>query len=410
MEIGDRPAAGPTNKSERRLTLRLAAGSAALLALVLMAGCGGLFASPAPTVTPSPSPAPRLYPVPQITGPQYGIQAFLWWNVDNKTGWRDADLVQGLGFGWIKEQFSWSAISGSRGGYDWFRPDWVVKLAQQRGLKLLVRLDKAPFWALADAGDASKYTDTPPKDPALMGEFCGALASRYAGRIAAYEVWNEPNLTREWGGPPPNPAEYVVLLKACYTAIKAADPKAIVISAGLAPTDQDDPAVSMPDVAFYQGLYAAGGASYFDMLGVHAPGFGNPPERSPADCQADTFWQSRVWCFRHVEDIRALMVAAGDSDKQIAATEMGWTTDPVHNDYSWYAVSEAQQADYLVRAFQYARANWQPWIGLMSMVYIADPHWTPADEQYWWAITRPTKPGDPPVLLPAYDALKKMPK
>jgi polysaccharide biosynthesis protein PslG len=356
------------------------------------------------------SAAPTATPVPRLDGPQYGIQTFLWWNVDNKTAARDADLVQGLGFGWLKEQFSWSAISGSRGGYDWFRTDWIVKLAAERNLKLLVRLDKAPFWALSEAGDAGKYSDTPPTDPALMGEFCGALAQRYAGRIAAYEVWNEPNLTREWGGKPPNPAEYVALLKACYTAIKAADPEAIVISAGMAPTDEDDPTISMPDAAYYQGLYAAGGAAYFDMLGVHAPGYGNPPERSPANCQADAFWQSRVWCFRHVEDIRALMVAAGVGAKQIAVTEMGWTTDPIHNDYSWYAVSEAMQADYLVRAFQYAKANWQPWIGLMSMVYIADPHWTQDDEQYWWAITRPTVPGDPAVLLPAYAALQKMTK
>jgi hypothetical protein len=363
--------------------------------LLLLAVAGGCLSSPAPA---------------HLNGPQYGIQTFLWWNVDNKTAWRDADLVQGLGFGWLKEQFSWSAISGSRGGYDWFRTDWIVKLAAERKLKLLVRLDKAPFWALAEAGDAGKYTDTPPKDPALMGEFCGALAGHYAGRIAAYEVWNEPNLAREWGGQPPDPAGYVALLKACYTAIKAADPKAIVLSAGMAPTITDDSSVSMPDDQYYQGLYAAGGAAYFDMLGVHAPGYGNPPERAPADCQADAFWQSAVWCFRHVEEIRAIMVAAKDGAKQIAVTEMGWTTDPVHNDYKWYAVSEAMQADYLVRAFQYAKANWQPWIGLMSMVYIADPHWTPDDEQYWWAITRPTAAGEPPTLLPAYAALKKMPK
>ena len=157
-------------------------------------------------------------------------------------------------------------------------------------------------------------------------------------------------------------------------------------------------------------MYAAGGAAYFDMLGVHAPGFGNPPERSPADTLADPFWQSRVWTFRHVEDIRALMVAAGDADKQIAVTEMGWTTDPIHPIYSWYAVDQQTQADYLVRAFQYAKAHWQPWIGLLSMVYIANPQWTQNDEQYWWAITRPTAPGDPADLLPAYTALQKMAK
>ena len=39
-------------------------------------------------------------------------------------------------------------------------------------------------------------------------------------------------------------------------------------------------------------------------------------------------------------------------------------------------MDEQTRADYLVRAFQYGQAHWQPWIGLMSMVYIADPEWT----------------------------------
>jgi hypothetical protein len=117
-----------------------------------------------------------------------------------------------------------------------------------------------------------------------------------------------------------------------------------------------------------------------------------------------------VYTFRYPEDIRALMLANGDGDKQIAITEMGWTSDQVNPNYAWYAVTEQQKADYLVRAYQYAKAHWSPWIGLMSAIYIADPGWTEKDEQYWWAITRPTKPGDPADVLPAYEALKKMSK
>jgi hypothetical protein len=90
---------------------------------------------------------------------------------------------------------------------------------------------------------------------------------------------------------------------------------------------------------------------------------------------------------------------------------MGWTSDPRSDSpYHWYAVTEQQKAEYLVRAFQYAKTNWKPWIGLISAVYIADPAWTESDEQYWWAITRPTLPGDPPHLLPAYEALRLMSK
>jgi hypothetical protein len=58
-------------------------------------------------------------------------------------------------------------------------------------------------------------------------------------------------------------------------------------------------------------------------------------------------------------------------------------------DYAWYAVSEAEQARYMVEAYQYAADHWRPWVGLMSAIYIADPAWTENDEEYWWGITLP---------------------
>jgi hypothetical protein len=102
------------------------------------------------------------------------------------------------------------------------------------------------------------------------------------------------------------------------------------------------------------------------------------------------------------------MLANGDEAKQIAIMEMGWTTDPIHPDYAWFAVSEAEQAQYLVEAYQWAREHWQPWVGIMTTIYLADPQWTPATEQYWWAITYPDYPDT--RVRPAYEALKAMEK
>jgi len=78
----------------------------------------------------------------------------------------------------------------------------------------------------------------------------------------------------------------------------------------------------------------------------------------------------------------------------------------LHPSYSLFGVDEAQQAEYLVGAYTYAREHWQPWIGLMVTVYIADPNWTPEDhEQWWWSIVLPD--GTPRL---AYYALQEMPK
>ncbi len=380
------------------LRLRIAVS---VLSIALLAAC-------APVTPPaSPTPLARLYPLPHLNSPEYGVQVFLWWHITYPRGGRDAELVRNLGFGWLKQQFAWRDISNVRGDYYWGRTDAVVDEAERLGLKLLIRLDRQPKWAQADP--TLKLDNAPPANLQDFADYCSAVATRYQGRIAAYEVWNEPNLAREWGDQPPDPAAYVELLKVCYLAIKTADPQAIVVSAGLAPTGNDDE-TAMRDDKFFQGMYEAGAAPYFDVLGVHAAGFMNPPERSPDDTEADPALQVRWITFRHVEDIRALMLANGDGDKQIAITEMGWTSDPSNPVYAWYAVTEEQKADYLVRAYQYAKANWSPWIGLMSTIYIADPDWTEAREEFWWAITRPSKPDQPSILLPAYEALKAMKK
>ncbi|MBP6016030.1 MAG: hypothetical protein KA586_04860 [Candidatus Promineofilum sp.] len=339
--------------------------------------------------------------VMSFPSPDYGVHAFLWWKPD--TALRDLGLINDMGFTWVKQKFPWREIEGiEKGQFDWYRTDYIVDQVEQAGLKLLVRLDRQPFWS--EPLDNQWQDNGPPGDPADFGDFCGAVAGRYRGRIGAYQVWNEPNLDREWGLRPPDPAGYTELLKACYTAIKAADPEAVVISAGLAPTGTDS-TEAMPDQKFLQGMYDAGAAGYFDVLGVNAPGYKAPPELSPAEAEAEAYGGGRWFAFRHVEDSRALMVANGDGRKQVAILEMGWTLDEVNPTYAWHRVDEATQADYLVRAYQYAAKNWQPWMGLMVTIYIADWEWTPDDEQWWWSIVLPD--GTP---RPAYEALKEMEK
>ena len=76
------------------------------------------------------------------------------------------------------------------------------------------------------------------------------------------------------------------------------------------------------------------------------------------------------------------MVANGDVDKQIWLMEFGWTTEKRNPDYSWYATDEKTQGDLIVSAFKFARSNWSPWIGVMTLWTIADPWWDPAKEQH----------------------------
>ncbi len=382
-----------------------------LLALGLVAlGCLGLAGcqvAALPEPTPTPRPTPQLMgeePVNQLfPSPDYGIHTFMWWKPDRIA--HDLDLVNGMGFTWAKQKFSWREIEGlEKGAYDWYRPDRIVDEAEKAGVNLLVRLDRQPFWS--EPRDNIFKDNQPPANYQDFGDFCGAVAERYAGRIGAYQVWNEPNLSREWGEKPPDPVQYTQLLRVCYQAIKAADPDAIVISAGLAPTGTHD-ATAVPDALFLQGMYDAGADAYFDVLGLNAPGFKAPPEMSPDETEANPEYGGGRWAaFRHVEDMRDIMVRNGDGTKQVAILEMGWTLDEVNPGYQWFAVDEATQADYLVRAYQYAQEHWRPWIGLMTTIYIADYNWTPEEhEQWWWAIVLPD--GSPREAYRALTAMEK---
>ena len=366
-----------------------------LMLLISLTACAPVYSVRAPT--------PTSWPRTRLASPEYGIQAFLYWNYEAAD--RDLKLIQDMGFTWVKTNIAWREVEGiEKGAYDWARTDRMVKAVWRAKLNLIARVDFQPFWTQAPGADLKEHA--PPEDMQNYGDFCHALAGHYKGKIRAYQVWNEPNLTFEWGDRPPDPARYVEMLKACYIGVKTADPDALVISAGMAPTGSGLPQ-AIPDDQYIEKMYQAGAAPYFDLLGVHASGYKELPETSP-DEAAKKYNGNRFFCFRHVEDIRKIMERYGDADKQIALLEFGWTTDQVHPDYSWYAVAPEQQADYLVRAYQYAKAHWSPWIGPMVALSIASPFDTEDKEQYWWAITYPDFPDT--RVRPAYDALRAMPK
>ena len=355
---------------------------------------------------PAASPSGVVGGPRQIPTADPAVHLFLWGNSGTTT--RDLQLAKNGGFHWVKQRFEWRNIEGkNKGNFEWNEPDRIVDAIQQSGLKIVARVDNQPKWA---SSTVQWPGSGPPDNPRDWTDFLTAVATRYKGRIAAYEIWNEPNLDREWGDKQPDAAAYTAMLKASYQAIKAADPQALVISAGMSPTSTDN-AQAIPDLKFIQQMYAAGAQGSFDVMGIHAQ-----PWKAEACADPGQVAQSaeltngdpsspelrRVYAFRHAEDIRDLMVQQGDGNKQLAVLEMGATTDiRSGSPYAWFAVDRDQQGQQLVAAFQCARQLWQPWMGFMTVIYIPDPGWTQQQEQYWWGITNPD--GSP---RPAYTSLK----
>ena len=295
-----------------------------------------------------------------MQSPDYGMQAFLWWRPE--VAQRDLELIRDAGFGWVKQGFAWREIEGTgKGQFDWDCDRSLVDQVESVGrLHLIARLDSEPAWASGTSyPNENKIFMSPPRNLQDFADYCEAVASRYKGRIAAYQVWNEPNLRREWGGQAPDPAGYTQLLKACHDAIKKVDPDAIVISAGMAPTTRRDD-VAMPDTEFLKRMYEAGAQPYFDALGAHGAGYKAPPETDPAEIATNPEYYNRgdpncpgdpcrIYGFRHVEDLHQIMVDHGDTEKQVVVLEFGWTIDPrPDSPYAWHAVTEEEQADYFV--------------------------------------------------------------
>lgn len=324
---------------------------------------------------------------PPFTPLTYGIQAFLWW--DDGSAGLHMDWIQRMVFSHVKQTFAWEDIQPEREVWSIDRADALLVELERRNLKLVVRLTDTPPWAMTGSVPvtmpAEAVVDTPPDSLDDWAQYCRVIAERYRGRVAAYQIWNEPNLSREWGGQVPDAAGYVALLRSCSEAIRAVDPGAILISAGLAPTgDYSD--IAIPDDVYLQQMYDAGFQQYVDVVGVHAPGY-SAPEVDPADAPGG----NRFFTFRRVEDMRRIMIANGDAPRQMAILETGWTLDPrPDSNMAWFAVpDEAAQARNLVAAYEYAAQHWRPWVGLMSMIYIANPAWTEANEEYWWSISTP---------------------
>lgn len=230
------------------------------------------------------------------------------------------DALQSMGVQNVRVQIPWAAIqTWDPTSYDWTAADYMVHAAAERNMGILGVLNATPFWA------GSPYLSGRP-DPQVYATFASAVASRYAGEISAYEIWNEPNASTSLS--PLDPAGYTQLLKAAYPAIKAADPSATVIG-GVVGAVLSVAGLTMSPQDFIAGMYAAGARGSFDALSFHPYEYylpfsaGAPVSESPLN---------------QLAAIRQLMVANGDAALKIWATEYGQPTS---------VVSELQQAAYI---------------------------------------------------------------
>lgn len=308
-------------------------------------------------------------------------------------------MVGDLGVRWVRQPVQWFALEPAPGQYDFGGLDLLLNDLKVQGVNVLLTVSGSPTWATV-AGDNGG-----PRDPADFARFMSALATKFAGRVGAYEIWNEPNLALEWG-PRVDPSAYVELLKAAAPAVRAADPHAIIVAAALGPTGYNDPKIGIDDVRYLEQLeaYQNGEYRYFaDVQGSHPYGYRSAPDLLwPEKPNTGEYTTHPSFYFRRIEQQRLAMIRAGDGGRAMWVTEFGWGSGkfPEFSD-----VSEDTRAQWIVQAVQQTRARY-PWVGVMFVWNLNWSVFSPPDTSwgYFSLINADYSP------RPAYNAVKYLPK
>ncbi|SHL21844.1 Endo-1,4-beta-xylanase, GH35 family [Pseudonocardia thermophila] len=282
-------------------------------------------------------------------------------------GMSDADLRRALddavdlGMSTVRMDLGWNDVQpDGPGSFTWEATDRVVDAARRRGLALIMVVAYAPRWAQAPG---CPYVTCPPADPTAIGPFAREAAQRYADRVLAWEIWNEPNVAGFWG-PQVDPAAYTELLRTASHAIRTVDPDATVVLGGLASVQDTATSVSAP--AFLDEVAAAGGLTAVTGIGFHPYTFPLLPRQSAA---ADGSWAE-------IDDLRAVLSRHGFPGLPVWLTEYGAPTGGAGRAYGGRGpvppgtthVTEEQQARIAADAVDLVRAD----PGIVAMAWYSD--------------------------------------
>ncbi|MEI8103566.1 MAG: CARDB domain-containing protein [Candidatus Moraniibacteriota bacterium] len=248
------------------------------------------------------------------------------------------DAMQAMGAKWVRFDLPWADVmSGGSNSYNWAAFDTEIANIISRGMEPLPIIDFTPAWARPSNCTGSDKCG--PANASDYGHFAGVVAARYP-QIHVFEIWNEENISTFWQ-PQPNFVAYTAILKAGYTAIKAANPAAQVITGGTAPAISNGTDIGPAD--FLTGIYNNGGGGYFDGVSVHPYCYGNAA--CPNFSANWSGWNTQML------DVRNVMVAHGDSAKKIWGTEFGAPTSGNGDN-----VTEAQQATMVTNGYNLFRS------------------------------------------------------
>lgn len=194
--------------------------------------------------------------------------------------------------------------------------------------------------------------------PNYHAAFADFVAGAALAGADAIEIWNEPNIDREWPRGFIHGGNYTDLLRVSYNAIKAVSPATIVVSAAPAPTGFFGPAGcgdgGCNDDIFLKQMAFAGAQNFLDCVGLHHnDGIVSPTQRT-GDPRGDhpTYFLSGV----------ISRVPSEFNSRPLCFTEVGYLSPEGYGtlppNFAWAAgTSVAEHAQWLGEAVQVARTT-----------------------------------------------------
>ena len=231
----------PTSRIRRRrhwstvvvaLVLTLGAATASALGLTANTGLKPAPAASGPPKTASSAVAAGAHPM------RFGLD-YAGTLLDESPSQVRASLQDAVDVGakWIRIDLPWETIQpDDSSDYRWSKFDTIAKTAHSLGLSIDAILDSTAYWDTDHACKASGINTEfcPPEDMSDFADFAAAATRRYQHEgVAAWEIWNEPNIGERWW-PAPNAGEYEQMLSAVSRAIRGVDPHAYVLMGGMA--------------------------------------------------------------------------------------------------------------------------------------------------------------------------------
>ncbi|MEV6298426.1 hypothetical protein AB0M02_03365 [Actinoplanes sp. NPDC051861] len=327
--------AGPAARSEKVRGRRLIAGPVAVLTGVAL----GL-------VVPAPADAPDT----QVTNQDFGLGG-------------PTQVADPVGMP-IRIAVSWWAVehdepvAGQEPVLNWAAYDKTINDAHAAGMKILLLMTYSPPWASGDHGskDGLDHWFPTPEWTDEWVDFVGKVADRYAGKVEAFEIWNEPNHAEFGNYGSGSDGErlqtyWELVRKSKARILDSGCPTCLVVAGGSAagtrPENQPKVPRSEPNpnspAVWLQWAYDHGYGDSFDAVAHHPyPNWTinqGPSQRScgrPDRSQFGPPYQEgkpyQQQCGQ-LAALRAVLVDHGHGHKKIWGTEWGYPTESFSNEH-----------------------------------------------------------------------------